>query len=390
MSRRKVSVVTTSRADYGLLSGLIKSIKSDSALRLQVIASGMHLSAAFGQTWRDIEADGVKIDRKIIMRMTGASPIANLQSISTGLNGFANAFSELKPDIVVLLGDRFELLAPAISAVMLQVPIAHIHGGELSEGAIDDSVRHAITKLATLHFAATEEYRRRILQMGESADRVFNFGAPGLDQIYKCPLQSREQLEQELGISLQEPVALVTYHPVTRDAGSVIGQVEMLLDAVEASGLPAVFTMANADAEGSRINARLRQACKQNPERFKWFPHLGHRRYLSCLKHFAVMVGNSSSGLTEAPSFRLPVVNIGDRQRGRVRAANVIDVASSRAAIQGGIERALSPRFRNSLRRMRNPYDRFHDGQTSDRIKDVLRDTTLSIDLMKKNFKDIN
>lgn len=320
MSRRKICAVTTSRADFGLLCGLLKAIRADSALRLQVIASGSHLSPRFGRTWRDIEAEGIKIDWKINLRMTGDSSLANLKSIGVGLKGFAEAFTELKPGILVLLGDRFELLAPAISALMLRIPIAHIHGGELSEGVIDDSVRHAITKLASLHFAATEPYRRRIIQLGESPNRVFNFGAPGLDQVYASDVLTRPQLEQELEFSLRKPIALVTYHPVTQDAGSAEFQVRCLVNAIKASGLNAVFTMANADSQGSLINARLQSACAQNPGRFLWIPHLGHRRYLSCLKHFALMVGNSSSGLTEAPSFRLPVVNIGDRQRGRIRA----------------------------------------------------------------------
>ncbi len=389
MRRRKICAVTTSRADFGLLRGLLKAIHADSALRLQVIASGIHLAPKFGLTWRDIEAEGIKIDRKISLRLTGDSSVANLKSIGVGLNGFAEVFAELKPEIVVLLGDRFELFAPAISALMLGIPIAHIHGGELSEGAIDDSVRHAITKLASLHFAVTEVYRRRIIQMGESPDRVFNFGAPGLDQLYGSSLLTRPQLERELGFSLQDPIALITYHPVTRDAGSAEAQVRCLVAAIKASGLKAVFTMANADAQGALINARLQAACKQNPGRFKWIPHLGHRRYLSCLQHFTVMVGNSSSGLTEAPSFRLPVVNIGDRQRGRARAANVIDVPCSRAAILKGITMATSSRFRTSLRGMRNPYDRFQDGRASERIKDVLKHVTLSDDLLKKSFHDL-
>jgi len=346
----------------------------------------MHLARKFGQTWRDIEAEGIKIDRKIDLRLKGDSNVANLKSIGRGLNGFAEAFSELRPEIVVLLGDRFELFAPAISALMLGIPIAHIHGGELSEGAIDDSVRHAITKLASLHFAATETYRRRIIQMGEAPDRVFNFGAPGLDQLYGSALLTKPQLEQELGFSLKDPVALITYHPVTRDAGTAEAQVQCLVAAIKASRLKAVFTMANADAQGALINTRLQAMCAQMPGWFKWIPHLGHRRYLSCLKHFSVMVGNSSSGLTEAPSFRLPVVNIGDRQRGRVRALNVIDVACSRAAILRGIRRATSARFRNSLRGMRNPYDRFHDGRASERIKNVLKLVTLSDDFLKKTF----
>ncbi len=389
MSRRKICAVTTSRADFGLLCGLLKAIRADSALRLQVIASGSHLSPRFGRTWRDIEAEGIKIDWKINLRMTGDSSLANLKSIGVGLKGFAEAFTELKPGILVLLGDRFELLAPAISALMLRIPIAHIHGGELSEGVIDDSVRHAITKLASLHFAATEPYRRRIIQLGESPNRVFNFGAPGLDQVYASDVLTRPQLEQELEFSLRKPIALVTYHPVTQDAGSAEFQVRCLVNAIKASGLNAVFTMANADSQGSLINARLQSACAQNPGRFLWIPHLGHRRYLSCLKHFALMVGNSSSGLTEAPSFRLPVVNIGDRQRGRIRAKNVIDVPCSRAAILQGIMQAISPSFRASLRGMRNPYDLFQDGRASERIKEVLKHICLSDDLLKKSFHNL-
>ena len=389
MRRRKICAVTTSRADFGLLCGLLKAIRADFALRLQVIASGMHLAAEFGWTWRDIEAVGIQIDRKIRLRLTGDSNLANLKSIGVGLNGFARAFSELKPEIVVLLGDRFELLAPAVCALMLRIPIAHIHGGERSEGAIDESVRHAITKMASLHFPATESYRQRIIQMGESPGRAFNFGAPGLDQIYGMELLTRRQVEQDLGLSLQDPVALVTYHPATLDRANVDIQLRHLVGGIKASKLNAVFTMANADAQGARINARLSALCAQSPQKFRWVPHLGHRRYLSCLKHFAVMVGNSSSGLTEAPSFRLPVVNVGDRQRGRVRAENVIDVPCSRAAILKGIRCAISPHFRASLRGMRNPYDRFRDGRASERIKDVLKSVCLSDDLLKKNFRDL-
>lgn len=389
MKRRKICVVTTSRADFGLLRGVMLEIRNDPALQLQVIASGMHLVREFGSTWQEIEANGIRIHKKIGMGMRGNSNAANLKSISIGITRFAAAFQELKPLIVVLLGDRFELLAPAISALMLGVPVAHIHGGELSEGAIDDTVRHAITKMASLHFAATETYRRRIIQMGESPKRVFNFGAPGLDQIRNCRLFTKAQLEEDLCINFRKPVALVTYHPATRDAGSTEAQVRALLNALKASGLIAVFSMANADAQGALINKKLRAACAQHPERFRWFPHLGHQRYLSLLKYVAVMVGNSSSGLTEAPSFRLPVVNIGDRQKGRTRAANVIDVPGDEAAIRKGIKRALSAGFRTTLRGMRNPYDRFHDGRTSARIRDVLRDVVLTDDLLKKHFYDL-
>jgi len=350
----------------------------------------MHLEKKFGSTWRDLVSDGIAIDRKIPMQMTGKSSLDNLKSASLGVSGFAKAFTELKPDIVVLVGDRFEILAPAISALLLQIPIAHIHGGELSEGAIDDSVRHAVTKMASLHFAATETYRRRIIQMGEAPGRVFNFGAPGLDQLYGSALMTRSELEKALGLSLQTPTALVTYHPATRDAAGTKAQVAALLSAVSASGLQGIFTMANADAQGALINARLQAACAANPARFRWIPHLGHRRYLSCLENCALMIGNSSSGLTEAPSFRLPVVNIGDRQRGRVKASNVIDVEGSRAAILKGIRKAVSPRFRALLRNMRNPYDRFHDGRASERIKDTLKRVPLTAELVQKSFHDVS
>jgi UDP-N-acetylglucosamine 2-epimerase (non-hydrolysing)/GDP/UDP-N,N'-diacetylbacillosamine 2-epimerase (hydrolysing) len=341
-------------------------------------------------TVREIEAEGIKIDRKIDMQLSGKSAVANVKSIGLGLRGFAEAFTDLKPAIIVLLGDRFELLAGAISALMLRIPIAHIHGGERSEGAIDESVRHAITKMASLHFAATEPYRRRIIQMGESPDRVFNFGAPGLDQLYRAPILSRAELEKEIGFLLDEPVALVTYHPATLDSASVDLQIRHLTEAMRSCGLKAIFTMANADAHGDRINARLKALCERTPGRFKWIPHLGSRRYLGCLRHCALMVGNSSSGLTEAPSFRLPVVNIGDRQRGRIRAANIIDVPCTKAGILKGIKKACSRRFRASLGHMRNPYDRYHDGRTSERIKEVLKKTNLSGDMLKKRFYDLN
>ena len=389
LKRRKICVVTTSRADYGLLRGLMEAIRSDRALRLQVIASGMHFSPRFGNTWRDVTADGFRIDEKVRMRLEGGSALRNLQSLSSGLSGFAHALSRLKPDIMVLLGDRFELFAPAISALMLQIPIAHIHGGELSEGAIDDSVRHAITKMASLHFPATEAYRRRILAMGEQPDRVFNFGAPGLDQIRNSRLLSKADLARDLGLTFNAPVAIVTYHPATRDNASVDDQIGALLKAVKQSKIAAVFTAANADVQGARINARLKSFCATNPGRFKWVPHLGHQRYLSCLAHFDLMIGNSSSGLTEAPSFRLPVVNIGDRQNGRVKAENVIDTPATENGILRGIRRASSAGLRKSLRRMRNPYERYRDGNASNRIKDALKKTELSADFLKKHFNDL-
>jgi len=389
VKRRKICVVTTSRADYGLLRGLMEAIRADGALQLQVIASGMHFSARLGNTWKDIVADGFQIDERVRMDLEGESAQANLESLGASISGFAQAVSRLKPDILVLLGDRFELLAPAISALMLQIPIAHIHGGELSEGAIDDSVRHAITKMASIHFPAAEVYRRRILAMGEQRNRVFNFGAPGLDQIRNSRLLSREELAGELDLSCSGPFAIITYHPVTRDITCVDDQIGALLNAVKRSKITAVFTAANADAQGARINARLKAFCEAAPRVYRWIPHLGHQRYLSCLAHCDLMIGNSSSGLTEAPSFRLPVVNVGDRQKGRVKGKNVIDVRCTSNGIVAGIRRALSPSFRASLRGMRSPYERYRDGRVNERIKDVLRKTDISGDFLKKHFNDV-
>ena len=390
VSRRKICVVTTGRSDFGLLHELIKCIERDPALRLQVIASGMHLAPRLGSTVRELESAGVRIDRRIDLHLKGGSALDNAKSIGRGVSGFATALAELKPAIVVLLGDRFELFSPAIASLMLRIPIAHIHGGERSEGAIDEAVRHAITKLASLHFAATETYRRRIIQMGESPKRVFNFGAPGLDQFFQEPLMTRQELERDLDVDLKESVALVTYHAETHDVSGGRDQIKTVLAAIEESGIKAVFTMANADAGGAMINTAIRRECARHPERFKWAPNLGRRRYLSCLKHFSVMIGNSSSGVIEAPSFRLPVVNIGDRQRGRIRAKNIIDVPRGKDAIQAGIRRALSSRFRDSLRGMRNPYDRFHDGRVSERIKNVLRGIDLQSEFLKKEFNDLS
>jgi UDP-hydrolysing UDP-N-acetyl-D-glucosamine 2-epimerase len=387
--KRKICVVTTSRAEFGLLSGLIKCIEADQALGLQVIVTGMHLSSEFGMTVREIETEGVRISRRIKLRLEGNSAAANAKAIGRGTSSFADAFMVSRPDIVVLLGDRYELLAPAIAALMLQMPIAHLHGGELTEGAIDDSVRHAITKMASIHFAATERYRTRIIQMGEPPDRVFNFGAPGLDALHGFVPMSRKQLERDLDWSLRAPVALVTWHPVTRNIGDPKTQLQILLKALATSNINALFTAANADAGGARINAHIKSLCARNPGRFRLEAHLGHRRYLSCLTHFDLMVGNSSSGLTEAPSFRLPVVNIGDRQRGRIRAKNVIDVPCSSDAILNGIAQALSPRFRSSLRTMRNPYARFSDGRASERIKDVLKTVRLDAGFLMKTFHDL-
>ena len=303
---------------------------------------------------------------------------------------FADALKEIAPDIIVILGDRFEIVPVAMASVVFKIPVAHIHGGETSQGAIDEAFRHSVTKMASIHFPATETYRNRIIQMGESPDLTFNLGAPGIDSIYRLPLLDKLELAESLQFSLQATVAMVTFHPVTTESGTALVQAENMLKAIEDAGIRAIFTKANADADGSIINGRLAEFCQNRPDNFKLFDNLGQTRYLSCMKNLDLMIGNSSSGIIEAPSFRLPVVNIGDRQKGRMRAPNVIDVGNSVAEIRGGIARALSNDFRTSIKDIENPYDRFRDGQTSHRIMEVLKTVELSEDLIKKKFRDLD
>jgi UDP-hydrolysing UDP-N-acetyl-D-glucosamine 2-epimerase len=386
---RRICVVTTSRADYGLLRDLMRAIDDDPDLELLVVATGMHLAPEFGLTCRDIEADGFRIARRIDMLQTAGGETDVAGSIGTGIIGFAAGFAELRPDIVVLLGDRFELLAPAVAAFVARIPIAHIHGGETSQGALDEGVRHSVTKLASLHFPATEVYRRRIVQMGEDPGRVFAYGAPGLDALRHLTPLTRPELEERLTFSLRSPVAIVTYHPVTLQHGSATRHIDALFSALTKAGLRAVFTKANADEEGRLINEKVAAFCAARPSDYRLFDNLGQLVYLSCLRHVDMMVGNSSSGLIEAPSFELPAVNIGDRQLGREKAANVIDVHSTAAEIVAGIRTALSPEWRAGLAGMANPYAGREAESVSLRIKEQLKRADLGIETLKKRFHDL-
>ncbi len=389
MKKRKICVLTTSRSDYGLLYWLMKEIQQDEDLQLQIIATGMHLSPEHGMTVKIIEADGFRINKRISMLLSSDHESAITKSIGAGMIAFPDAMIELKPDILVVLGDRYELLSGVIAALILKVPIAHIHGGETSQGAIDEAIRHSITKMASLHFAATEAYKNRIIQMGEDPKFIYNFGAPGLDHIYKSKLLDKKGLEKNLKFNLSRQVAIVTYHPVTLEKNTPEMQIKNILQSIERAGIKAIFTSANADAYGSTINREIKSFCDHDPARFKFFSNLGQLPYLSCLRNINLMIGNSSSGLTEAPSFKLPVVNVGDRQKGRIKAKNVIDVGYSAAEIKGGIEKACSPEFRKRIRNMKNPYDKYGDGKVSYRIKEELKRISLSEGLLKKKFNDI-
>lgn len=389
MTRRKICVVTTSRADYGLLYWLMKEIDQDPELKLQVVVTGLHLSPELGLTIKDIERDGLIISRKVEMILASDTESGAVKSIGVGLIAFADTLKDLNPQMIVLLGDRYELLAVAIAALLLRIPIAHIHGGETSQGAVDEAVRHSVTKMAALHFPATEVYRRRIIQMGEDSARVFNFGAPGLDTLYRFKLMDRKELQDYLGFDLTGRVAMVTYHPVTLEKDTARTQIKNILTAIQKSGLKAIFTKANADPQGLLINRTVKAFSESNSGYFRLFDNLGQKVYLSTLKNLDLMIGNSSSGLTEAPSFGIPVVNVGDRQKGRMKAENVIDVGYGLKEISRGIEMACAEAFRERIKGIQNPYDRYQDGKTSYRIKETLKKIDLSSDLIKKKFNDL-
>ena len=363
----------------------MKEIESDPHLTLQLIVSGTHLEKAFGETWRQIDSDGFRIDAKIFMKLDSDRPAAIAKSMGLALAGCAEALERLKPDIMVVLGDRYEALAAAEAATLCSVPLAHIHGGEASEGAIDDAMRHAITKLSHLHFTAAESYRQRIIQMGESVDRVFNVGAPGLDHIARVALATREQFEHETGFRFGEQNIVVTYHPETLSAGATQNGISALLSALEKMpDVHVLFTKANADFGGRLVNAAIEAWVKHHDGRALLVHSLGQRLYLSAIALCDAVVGNSSSGLIEAPALGRPTANIGARQNGRLRASSVIDCAADAASIEAAISRALLPEARLAAERGDNPYGM---GGASARIKAVL--STAPIDgLLNKSFND--
>lgn len=383
---RTICIVTGTRAEYGLLYWLMKEIQEDPDLGLQIITTGMHLSPEFGLTYRQIEKDGFKIDQKIEMLLSSDTPVGISKSMGLGMIGFPDAYDDLKPDIVVLLGDRFEIFCAASSACVSRIPIGHIHGGETTQGAVDEAFRHSITKMSHLHFTSTEEYRKRVIQLGESPDRVFNVGALGIENIRKLPLLSREDLEKEIGFSLGNGCVLVTYHPVTLEQATAKMQFQNLLDAIDAvDDLRVIFTKANADTEGRIINQMIDNYVATEKGKATSFTSLGQLRYLSAMKHVDAVVGNSSSGIVEAPSFKIPTVNIGDRQKGRIQTKSVINCSPTKDGIIQALKQALSPEFRQSIQDMTNPYEREN---TVKNIKAIIKHFDL-INILKKEFYDM-
>jgi GDP/UDP-N,N'-diacetylbacillosamine 2-epimerase (hydrolysing) len=383
MSTRRVCVVTGSRAEYGLLRWVLRGIKECPDLELQLAVTGSHLSPEFGLTYRDIEEDGFRINARVEMLLSSDTAVGTAKSLGLGLVGFADTWAELRPDLIVVLGDRVEILAAAAAGMIARVPIAHIHGGEATEGAIDESVRHAVTKMAHLHFVAAEEYRRRVIQLGEQPDRVFLVGGLGVDSIQRLTLLGREQLEQSLGFPLGRRNLLVTFHPATLEEDAARVQVGELLTALEQ--LPDthfIFTLPNAETESRVVTRMIEQFVARHAAVATAFKSLGQLRYLSCLQHCDGMVGNSSSGLTEAPSLRKGSVNIGDRQRGRLKATSVIDCEASAPAIGAALQRLYSAQFVAQLEHTVNPYGA---GGASERIVEVLRTASLH-GILKKRF----
>ncbi|MFH1070327.1 MAG: UDP-N-acetylglucosamine 2-epimerase [Candidatus Glassbacteria bacterium] len=382
--RRKICVVTDSRAEYGLLYWLMKEIQVDTQLQLQLIVTGAHLSPEFGLTVREIEKDGFQIDERVETVLSGDTPTAIARSMGLATIGIADALARLNPDLLLILGDRFEILAAAQAALISRVPVAHLHGGEATEGLIDEGIRHAVTKMSHLHFVSAEVHRRRVIQLGENPDRVFNFGAPGLDYIVRQKLLDRKELEEALEFEFGKTNFLVTYHPVTlaeEGPERLFGELLTALDSF--SGAHIIFTGQNADTRGRIIGRMIREFVDVDPQRRKFFISLGQLRYLSVMRLVDVVIGNSSSALIEAPFIKCPTVNIGDRQRGRLRAESVIDCAEKSGEIRAAIEKALSPAFRKKIPGVKSPYG---EGDSSPKIKRVLKTFPLENILFKKFF----
>lgn len=382
MKKKKVCVFTGTRAEYGLLKPLIDEIRKEPDFELQILVSGMHLSPEFGLTYQEIEKDGFVINEKVEMLLSSDTPVGITKSIGIGLIGYADALERLNPDLAVVLGDRFEALAFAIACYIARIPIAHLYGGETTEGAYDEGFRHSITKLSYLHFTATEEYRKVVIQLGEYPDRVFNVGALGIDNIKKMKLLSKSEVEKFLGINFKKYNFLITYHPVTLEGNNAEYQISQLIEALEEfEDTLLIFTKANADTEGRIINKVIDDYVEKNRHKAIAYTSMGQLLYLSTMQYVDAVIGNSSSGIIEAPSFRVATVNIGDRQKGRIRAKSVIDCCYDKNEIVKSIKRAISKDFKESIKNVENPYG---DGNTSEKIIKIIKQ--IEIKDLKKDF----
>jgi GDP/UDP-N,N'-diacetylbacillosamine 2-epimerase (hydrolysing) len=380
MRNRKICVVTGSRAEYGLFYPILIKIQESTKLDLQLITTSSHHSIEFGQTYKQIEDDGFFIDEKIKNLCLTDSKSSIVQSAAKVTSLLSGSFEKLKPDLVLLLGDRYETHAAATAAMLMNIPIAHIHGGEITEGSVDEQIRHSITKMSYLHFCSTETYRQRVIQMGEDPIRVFNSGAPGIDNIFNLQLLTKSELEQELDWSFSSNCALFTYHPVTLENSDIENDLASILEILSNFNFNILFTYANADPGGRIINQGIEQFCRINSKKYKVVKNLGQVKYLSAMKYVDLIVGNSSSGIIEAASFKKVVVNIGRRQKGRLKGPNVIDCNIN--SLGESIELAISKNFRNTINNIDNIYG---TGQSAAFVEEKLTKAPLSV---IKKFRD--
>ena len=385
MNKRKICVVTGTRAEYGLFYWLMKEIEADEDLKLQLIVTGMHLSPEFGLTYKIIEKD-FKITKKVEMLLSSDTPVGISKSMGLAQISFGEVYEELKPDMLVVLGDRYEIFSCVAAAVIARIPIAHLHGGETTEGAFDEAIRHSITKMSHLHFTATEEYKHRVIQLGEQPNRVFNVGGMGIENIKRLALLSKEEFEKSIDFRLNKKNILVTFHPVTLENSTAKEQFGELLNAVDSlEETNIIFTKANSDTDGKIINKMIDEYVSHNGDKSIAFNSLGQLRYLSALQYVNAVVGNSSSGLTEAPSFKIGTINIGDRQKGRIQATSVIDCEPTKKSITIAFRRLYSTAFERLLKTSTNPYC---DGCASKKIIQEIKKVDLS-QILKKSFYDI-
>ena len=382
---KKVCVITGTRAEYGLLKNLVKQFESSKMIDLQLVVTGMHLSPEFGMTLWEIEQDGFFPDRKIEILLSSDSPSSITKSIGVGMLGFADAFKELEPDLIILLGDRFEIFAAAAAAMIARIPVGHIHGGEATEGLIDEAIRHSITKMSLLHFVATPEYRKRVEQLGECPQRVYLVGGLGVDALMNTEMKNKTQLERELSLTFGPKNLLVAFHPVTLEENTSALQMQELLDALEKlKDTSLIFTMPNADTEGRAIKAKIDSFCENKPHAYQ-FDSLGQTNFYSCLAQVDGLIGNSSSGVLEAPSFQIGTVNIGDRQKGRVFAESIIQCNPNKTDIIIAIERLYSSNFQKMIKNVKNPYGK---GGASSKILKIIENINLD-GVLKKQFYEI-
>ncbi len=384
---KKVTVVTATRAEYGLLKPVFQKLCDSGEVQAELAVTGAHLSPAFGDTWKEIEKDGLNIAAKIPILDASDSPAGISRTMGNAMSGFGEYFEQAKPDMLVVLGDRYETLAVCCAAVNARIPIAHLHGGETTEGAVDEAFRHAITKMSYLHFTSTQEYRRRVIQLGEDPERVFAVGAVGVENAMNGSHMDKEELASCLGISSERPFAAVTFHPVTLEEDTAESQMEELLSALDAfPEMQFIFTKSNADTKGRALNRRIDEYAAVRPH-VQAYDSLGQVRYLSLLKYAEMVIGNSSSGLLEAPAFHIPTVNIGDRQRGRIQADSVISCGPRKDEIVKAIRLAQTTKWRERAKKMVNPYGGGNaSGQIAKRILQALKNPIC----LKKSFYDVD